>query len=109
MEIELDGPLIEDRTKVIAVRGRLLRRIEHWNDALRAAYTRACADCAHELPVGASPPLTAWDAVIEPSLRDGPALLGFLAARIAEERGGAAAYAAERERQAAWLAARLGL
>ena len=74
---------------------------------LRAASTRACANRAHELAVGASPPLTAWDAGIEPSLREGPALLGFLAARI--ERGGAGAYAAERERQAAWLAARLGL
>jgi hypothetical protein len=40
---------------------------------------------------------------------EGPALLGFVAARIAEERGGPDAYHAERRRQTEWLAARLGL
>ncbi len=34
-------------------------------------------------------------------------MLGFMAAAIAEERGGMDAYRAERERQAAWLAERL--
>jgi hypothetical protein len=64
-----------------------------------------CADRAHELAHG----LDAWGALIEPSVPEGPALLGFMAARIAEERDGPAAYAAERARQAAWLARRLGL
>ena len=40
---------------------------------------------------------------------EGPALLGFVAARIAEEISGADAYHAERRRQAEWLAARIGL
>jgi hypothetical protein len=97
------------RSKLVASRGRLLRRIEAWDDELRHAYTRMCADRAHELASGASPPLEAWDAVVEPSMREGPALLGFVAARIAEEVSGSAAYHAERARQTEWLAERLGL
>jgi hypothetical protein len=108
-EVELDGGIVAEPTKVIAPRARLLRRVDAWDDALRDAYTRMCADRAHELAAGASPPLTEWDAVIEPSIPEGPALLGFVAARIAEERGGRAAYVQERARQAQWLAERLSL
>jgi hypothetical protein len=68
-----------------------------------------CADRAHELALGASPPLTGWDAVVEPSIPEGPALLGFVAARIAEEISGVEAYEAERTRQTQWLVERLGL
>jgi hypothetical protein len=102
-EIELGGEVIAEPTKVVAPRGRLLRRVDAWGDELRDAYTRACADRAHELAAE----LPAWDATVEPLVRYGPALLGFMAARIAEEHGGVAAYRAERERQAAWLAERL--
>jgi hypothetical protein len=38
-----------------------------------------------------------------------PASIGFIAARIAEARDGTEAYRAERARQVAWLAERLGL
>ena len=107
-EIELDGDVVEDQTKVIAPRGRLLRRIDAWDD-LRDTYTRMCADRGHELALGQSPPLEDWDAVIEPSIPEGPALLGFVAARIAEEIAGADAYRAERARQTEWLVERLGL
>ena len=78
-------------------------------DAPGDAYTRMCADRAHELALGASPPLEQWDAIIEPSVPEGAALLGFIAARIGEERGGPDAYHAERGRQTAWLVERLGL
>lgn len=108
-EVELDGDIVEERTKVVASRGRLLRRIEAWDDDLRETYTRMCADRGHELARGVSPPLEDWDAVVEPSFPEGPALLGFVAARIAEELGGVDAYHAERARQSEWLAERLGL
>jgi hypothetical protein len=104
-EIELDGEVLEEATKIVAPRGRLLRRIEGWDEALRDEYTRMCADRAHELARGAS--REDWDAVVEPSVPEGPALLGFVAARIAEEVWGPGAYRAERSRQAAWLAERL--
>jgi hypothetical protein len=68
-----------------------------------------CADRAHELALSGSPPLESWDAVVEPSVPQGPALLGFLAARIAEERSGPDAFRAERASQAHWLVESLGL
>jgi hypothetical protein len=106
-EIELDGEVRSEPMKVVAPRGRLLRRIEAWDDAFRDEYTRMCADRAHELARGAS--LERWDAMIEPSVPEGPALLAFMAARIAEEISGPDAYRAERARQADWLSGRLGL
>jgi hypothetical protein len=108
-EIELDGEIVEERMKVVASRGRLLRRIEAWDDDLRDAYTRMCADRAHELAHSVSPPLDEWDAVVEPSIPEGPALLGFVAARIAEEISGTDAYHAERKRQTDWLVEKLRL
>ena len=108
-EIELDGEVVEQRMKVVATRGRLVRRIEAWDDDLRTEYTRVCADRAHELALGQSPALENWDAVVEPSVREGPALLGFVAARIAEEISGLDGYRAERTRQVRWLAERLSL
>jgi hypothetical protein len=70
---------------------------------------RMCAERAHELARGASLPLEDWDAVVEPSIPEGPALLGFVAARIAEEISGLDGYHAERARQTAWLVDRLSL
>ena len=108
-EIELGGEVVEDRMKLVASRGRLLRRIDAWDDRARDAYTRMCADRAHELAQSVSPPLDEWDAVVEPSIPEGPALLGFVASRIAEEISGTDAYHAERKRQTEWLVNRLGL
>jgi hypothetical protein len=108
-EIELDGAVVEQHMKVIAPRGRLIRRIGAW-DEQRDAYTRMCADRAHELVRGAGPELAHWESVIEPSVPEGPALLGFVAARVAEEiAGSATAYHAERARQTEWLVDRLAL
>ena len=106
-EIELDGEIVEQATKLVAPRGRLLRRIDAWDEATRDEYTRMCADRAHELARAEG--LPQWDAFVEPSVPEGPAFLGFVAARIAEEISGAAAYHAERRRQADWLAERLAL
>jgi hypothetical protein len=106
-EIELDGEVVEETTKVVAPRGRLLRRIDAWDEPTRDEYTRMCADRAHQLARGEG--LAEWDALVESSVPEGPALLGFMAARIAEEIAGAEAYHAERRRQADWLAGRLGL
>lgn len=108
-EIELGGEIVERPSKLVAERGRLLRRVAAWDEELRVAYTRMCADRAHEVALSSSPPLEAYDAVVEPSVPQGPALLGFLAARIAEERSGPDAFRAERSSQARWLVERLGL
>ena len=108
-EVELDGEIADDRTKLTAGRVRLIRRIDAWEEEVRDRYTRMCADRAHELARGASPPLEQWEAVIEPSILEGPALLGFVAARIAEEIDGPDAYHAERARQTEWLVEQLQL
>lgn len=108
-EVELDGDIVEDRTKLVASRARLTRRVEAWDQGQRAGYTRMCADRAHELTREASPSLEQWETAIEPSVREGPALLGFMAARIAEEIAGPEAYHAERARQTAWLVEHLRL
>jgi hypothetical protein len=107
--IELDGEIVAERTKLIASRGRLVRRIDAWDDALGSAFMDDCAERAHALVRAAAPALDHWEADIAPQPGEGPAMLGFVAARIAEERGGPGGYRAERARQVAWLAGRLGL
>jgi hypothetical protein len=104
-EIELADRILEEPTKVVASRGRLVRRIDAWDDAARAAYGRDCADRAHRLAAG----MPDWEMAVEPAAAGGPASIGFIAARIAEARDGLEAYRAERARQVAWLAQRLGL
>ena len=68
-----------------------------------------CAPIGRTSSRRASLLLVDWEAAIEPSVREGPALLGFVAARIAEEISGMEAYHAERARQAQWLRERLDL
>jgi hypothetical protein len=108
-EIELEGGIVEGRSKVVAPRGRLLRRIVAWDEEVSNVYTRTCGDRAHELAHSVEPRLESWDAVVEPSIPEGPALLGFVAARIAEEISGREGYRAERTAQTGWLVKRLGL
>ena len=72
-EIELDGEIVDDAMKLVAERGRLMRRIEAWDERAYNEYTRMCADRAHELARGHG--LENWDAVIEPSVPEGGALL----------------------------------
>ena len=48
-EIELEGPVDEHAVKVVAARGRLLRRIDAWDASMREAYGQMCFARAHEL------------------------------------------------------------
>jgi hypothetical protein len=104
-EIELDGPIDEESIKVVAPRGRLLRRIDAWDDEAQDAYSRMCIARAAEL---AADGLGPWAPTPE-DFDGGPALVGFMTARIAEQLGGVQAYVDERMRQSAWLVERLGL
>jgi hypothetical protein len=107
-EIELDGPVDEQGLKVVASRGRLTRRIHAWNDETREEYSQMCIARAGELAAAAPEPLGRWAPTPDSSVA-GPALMGFMAARIAEQIGGVDAYVDERMRQSAWLVERLGL
>lgn len=106
-EVELDGEIVEEGMKVIAPRGRLVRRIDSWNDATRDEYSHMCIVRAGEL-AAAAPELTPWSPPPEAAAA-GPALMGYIAARLAEATGGLRAYVDERARQSAWLAERLDL
>ena len=106
-EIELDGRPEVYSVKIVASRGRLIRRIEAWDRATREDYSRMCIARASEL-IAAAPTLRDWAPPPSISLEE-TARLGFIAARIAEQLDGAEGYLAERRRQSAWLGERLGL
>lgn len=106
-EIELDGPVSEQTTKLVAPRGRLVRRIERWDSDAREAYGRMCVSRALALVAAAPERLGAWAPSTELGLE--PARAGFVAARIAEELAGGEGYLDERKRQSEWLVERLAL
>ena len=102
-EIELDGEIVEAGMKVIAPRGRLVRHIDAWDDETREEYSRMCIARAAELAAEAPEVVARWAPRPQASAA-GPALMGFIAARMAEAISGVDAYVAERSRQSAWLA-----
>jgi hypothetical protein len=108
-EIELDGEVTEQERKVVAGRGRLVRRIPEWNVELLRAFTASCRT-ETKLRVGSIALLSGYVGDID-RFRSGDrhGLAAFAAARAAELTGGPRAYERERSRQAAWLADRLGL
>jgi hypothetical protein len=108
-EIELDGEVVEQKAKVVAQRGRLMRRIDEWNDDVAREFGRFCARRTRER-VGFLPVLSGYVGDVESFVaqRRIP-IAGFAAARAAERRDGPAAYEEERGVQAEWLAERLRL
>jgi hypothetical protein len=107
-EIELDGDAVEEGLKVVAPRGRLVRRIEAWNERTRDEYSQMCIARAGEVAASAPERVADWAPRVEDAAA-GPALMGFMAARIAEQLGGVEAYVEERRRQSDWLTDRLAL
>jgi hypothetical protein len=107
-EIELDGEVAEAGMKVVAPRGRLVRRVDAWNDGTREEYSQMCIARAGELAASAPEVVGQW-APPPAASAAGPALMGFIAARMAEAIGGVDTYVGERARQSAWLAERLDL
>ena len=107
--IELDDDVLEQERKLVARRGRLLRRIAEWDVELLRAFTASCR-AETKLRVGSIPSLSGFVGDID-RFRSGDrhGLAAFAAARAAELHAGAAGYERERARQAAWLADRLGL
>jgi hypothetical protein len=108
-EIDLEGDVVVQRRKVVASRGRLLRRVDGWADALIREFGRACVRRTRER-VGFLPVLSgyAFDADRLARLGRVP-LAAFAAARVAELLEGPTGYEEERRLQSVWLAERLGL
>lgn len=108
-EIELEGELVNQARKVVAARGRLVRRLDAWNDEMR---DELAADVLARTRsrFGSVPVVSGFVADIQRFRAGGrTGLAAFAAARAAEWSGGPRAYERERARQAAWLAQRLGL
>jgi hypothetical protein len=103
-EIELDGSVDETR-KVVAPRGRLLRRIEAWSRTVASEFGESCVAAVDELGTMADFAADARELVAAGDV----AAAAFVAARAAETAAGTSAYDAERQRQAAWLVDRLEL
>jgi hypothetical protein len=106
-EVELDGEVAEMERKVVASRGRLLRRIEAWDADSDRAFREACTAEARRR-TEAAPELAEFVGYISEGAGNAP-VAGYMAARLAELQDGPAGYDAERRRQADWLAANLAL
>lgn len=93
-EIELDGPVQELSSLVIAPRGRLTRRLEQWNGALALEFAVACAMRARDQAARS----LARDGLNEDALRIASTLdldeLQAESAAVAATHGGAPAEAA---------------
>jgi hypothetical protein len=107
-QIELDGG-VRLRHKLVAPRGRLVRRVETWDAAAGQAFAEACAARAAKLAARA-PEVEGYAADAATQARNGlAATTGFVAARAAELALGPEGYERERAAQSGWLAERLGL
>jgi hypothetical protein len=107
-EVELEGAVVEGKRLLVARRGRLVRRVEAWNDAAATAFGRSCAEEASRRAAGRSD-LEEYAADAEGAADRAPRFAAFATARLAELQDGVRGYEAERERQARWLADALGL
>jgi hypothetical protein len=108
--VELEGWDELDRGIVLARRGRLVERVDGWDDQAARAYGRACVE---RLPANGGPVVrsrAADTAAAAAAATAGPAAasVGYIAAQTAEAHspGG---FDVERRHQAAWLLAHLRL
>jgi hypothetical protein len=109
-EVELEGDVVEGERLVAARRGRLLRRVEAWNDATAGAFGTSCAQEARRRAAGSgSAEIDGYAGDAEGAAERSPHFAAFATARLAELQDGTAGYEAERERQARWLADALAL
>jgi hypothetical protein len=108
-EIELGSEIAQGAHKVVAIRGRLVRRVDGWDGEVSREFASACVDRVRRLAEGRPEAeghladLVAW------APHASAAAVASLAARAREAAEGADGYDAERTAQSAWLAGRLGL
>lgn len=108
-EVELEGPVVRAGRKVVAPRGRLIRRIDAWD---RRAMHDFCEDCETRVEEYAVQSDEAAEYVID--LADDvedchAAAAGNDASRAAQAAGGSVLRNTERIAQSRFLVARLGL
>lgn len=118
-EAELDGTVTPGRHKVMAPRGRLLRRVEGWDAGCAQRFADACAQRARDHAAtfldqtGDSERTRRAGAMANDAARrarSGHAVVaGYIAAHVAGQVDGAEAMDAERAWQSEWLCAALSL
>jgi hypothetical protein len=110
-EAELDGTVTAGRHKVVAPRGRLLRRIDAWDAACSQRFADACAQRASDH--AATTPDRIASAMAKDAARrarGGHAVVAaYIAAHAAGRVDGPEAMEAERAWQSEWLRAALAL
>ena len=97
-EVELDGEIAESDYKMVAERGRLVRRVDRWDRRALRRLAESCAAQARSL--GVSEIAADCEAVIE---RGAYSLAVYFSSVAAERAGGEAGRLEERARQAQWL------
>jgi hypothetical protein len=108
--IELDGPTAPTRGVVVAPRGRLLSRLDAWNDECARDFARACAARVDEQAVGRAAEYAAEaSAAAEAAVADDSAARVAYVAAHAAEATTPGSFATERRWQSQWLARRLGV
>jgi hypothetical protein len=108
--VELEGAEETAPGILSAPRGRLLARVEEWDDAAAREFARACAAHVRAGATGRAAEYAADAAAAAGQATAGPSatLVGYMAAHAAEAAA-PGSFAAERRRQSLWLAERLGL
>jgi hypothetical protein len=108
--VELDGGQELAPGILVAPRGRLLGRVEAWNDQTAREFARACAAHVRVHARGRAAQYAADTAAaaVEVVAGDSAARVGYMAAHAAQAAapGG---FAAERRWQSGWLVDRLGI
>ena len=116
-EIELGGDILEHEAALVASQGRLLRRVDRWDEPMRRRFAEMCLERARALADG----YPAGDGLVtkvEHTLSwAGAAPAGYFTAMLAGERDSGeragrdydAAFLRERSRQARWLRDQLQL
>jgi hypothetical protein len=105
-EVELDGEIVEAERKLVASRGRLVRRVDRWDRRAWTELARACARRTRALAKSADDDTVrqiAADAELVLSRGD-LALVPYFASVAAERAAGPDARLTERAVQAAWIA-----
>ena len=108
-EVELAGSIMRGRHKLVADRGRLVRRLRAWDQAGREAFGEACVTRVRELARRRPDAeqhfadLASWVPHV------GPAAAASLSARAFEAVEGPDGYDAERTAQTHWLLGQLSL
>jgi hypothetical protein len=119
-QIELEGTLLETESALVAERGRLIRRVDAWNDSAFAALCSFCLQRTAEMfarvteraPAELARARFFVDEVqmfVQMGARATAVYVAAVGAHVASALEPEAAYRAERAKQAEFLAAHLGL